>query len=63
MINEDIAMEDNLYPWLSSDCMSDYASDVIDMMSDRAYELEEAMREAEQSDFSYIHTTEEPTND
>ena len=38
---------------------NDYAADYLDDMSDRAYEIEEAMREAEQSDFSYIETMEE----
>jgi Mg2+ and Co2+ transporter CorA len=36
-----------------------HAADYLDDMSDRAYEIEEAMREAEQSDFSYIETMEE----
>ena len=38
---------------------NDYAAAYLDDMSDRAYEIEEAMREAEQSDFSYIETMEE----
>lgn len=59
MINEDIAMEDNLYPWLADGSMADYASDTIDMMADRAYELEEAMREASEDEFNYVDRTDE----
>ena len=63
MINEDIAMEDNLYPWLADGSMADYASDTIDMMADRAYELEEAMREASQAEFNYIEPMEDIHDD
>lgn len=38
-------------------------ADYLDAMADLAHEQQEAMREAEQSDFSYIHTTEELSND
>lgn len=63
MTNEDIAMEDALFPWLASDCMSDYASDTMDSMADIAYELEEAMRESDQADWNYIDPMEDIHDD
>lgn len=34
-------------------------SDLLDAMADRAYELEEAMREADQSEFQFIEPMED----
>ena len=36
-----------------------YNSDLLDAMADRAYELEEAMREADQSQFQLIEPMED----
>lgn len=40
-----------------------YDSDLLDAMADRAYELEEAMREADQSEFKLIDPTEDSHED
>jgi len=42
---------------------SNYEADQLDAMADRAYELEEAMREAEQSEFTLIDPMEDIHDD
>ena len=38
---------------------NNYEADLLDAMADRAYELEEAMREADQSQFQLIEPMED----
>jgi hypothetical protein len=38
---------------------NNYEADLLDAMADRAYELEEAMREADQSEFQLIEPMED----
>jgi hypothetical protein len=59
MTNIDMLQEDAMFPWLADGSMADsldnnYNSDLLDAMADRAYELEEAMRESDQSDWDGI---------
>ena len=62
MTNIDMLQEDAMFPWLADGSMADsynnYNSDLLDAMADRADELEEAMREADQSEFQFIEPME-----
>lgn len=40
-----------------------HEADLLDAMADRAHDLEEAMREADQSEFQLIEPTEGPTHE
>jgi hypothetical protein len=52
---EDIQQEDAMYPWLANGSMADnYNADLLDAMSDMAYEQEQAMRESNQSDWEGV---------
>ena len=42
---------------------SNYEADQLDAMADRAYELEEAMREADESEFTLIDPMEDIHDD
>jgi hypothetical protein len=63
--HEQLAQEDMVFPWLASASMSDYSfheqqhtADYLDAMADRIYELEEAMREAEQDGWTGVFNDE-----
>ena len=63
MTNIDMLQEDAMFPWLADESMADldnnFEADLLDAMADRAYELEEAMREADQSQFQLIEPMED----
>lgn len=53
---EQLAQESAMYPWLDSAAMSDFNSDpdLLEFMADRNYEIQEAMREADESDIKQL---------
>lgn len=57
MFDEQLEQENTIWPWLATESMSDFydeqrAADYLDAMADIASELEEAMRESDESDWS-----------
>ena len=59
MFDEQLQQENTIWPWLATESMSDSsfydeqrAADYLDAMADIASELEEAMRESDESDWS-----------
>ena len=53
---EQLAQESAMYPWLDSGAMSDFNSDpdLLEFMADRNHEIQEAMREADESDLQQL---------
>lgn len=59
MTNIDMLQEDAMFPWLADGSMADsldnnYEADYMDAMADRLADIEEAMRESDQSDWDGI---------
>jgi len=54
-----------MYPWLDSGSMSDFNSDpdLLEFMADRQHDLNEAMREASESDIKQLNSLKEHFND
>ena len=62
---EQLAQESAMYPWLDSGSMSDFNSDpdLLEFMADRQHDLNEAMREASESDIKQLNSLKENFND